>query len=171
MNAQDNPFGALDKLLFSPVQGKPKEDKPLSDEPTGQLPQVSPTPPSKNIPKSAGSIPVTPSPAKLQSRSVAKTQVRKKTNLPSRQTAKVQNDEIAKSQLRKDADSQERRTAKSQVQERKSINHGLNIYEDQLFRLKEIQLERQRAGVGKYSLGDLAKEALDIFIRQERKKA
>jgi hypothetical protein len=53
---------------------------------------------------------------------------------------------------------------------RRQIRHGFDIFEDQLFSLKEIQLIRQRTGAKKYRLGDLVKEALDAFIIKEQGK-
>jgi hypothetical protein len=50
---------------------------------------------------------------------------------------------------------------------RRKTRHGFDIFEDQVFSLKEIQLRRQRETGKRYLLGDLAKEALDMFITKE----
>jgi len=133
MSADNSPFSALDKMLFSPT---PVEKK-------GKL-------------------------AHSTRSSAAKQQSRKRAKSHSCESAKVQNSKAAKPQIRKAANPQDRQTATLREHGRESINHGLSIYEDQLFSLKEIQLERQKVLRKKYSLGDLAKEALDLFIRKER---
>jgi hypothetical protein len=52
---------------------------------------------------------------------------------------------------------------------RKKIRHAFDIFEDQLFSLKEVQLSRQKKGA-KYNLGNLVQEALDMFLTDERTK-
>lgn len=51
---------------------------------------------------------------------------------------------------------------------RKKIRHAFDIFEDQLIALKEAQLSRQKARRGRYNLGDLVQEALDLFLANER---
>jgi hypothetical protein len=51
---------------------------------------------------------------------------------------------------------------------RTKVRHTFDIFKDQLAALRKIQVERE-ALVGKRSLlGDLAQEALDLFITKQR---
>lgn len=59
-----------------------------------------------------------------------------------------------------------RMTKRSNV--RKKIRHAFDIFEDQLIALKEAQLSRQKGRQGRYNLGDLVQEALDLFLANER---
>ena len=54
--------------------------------------------------------------------------------------------------------------------ERRKIRHTFDIYDDQLFSLKELALERQKLFGKRELLGDLVQEALDAFITKERNK-
>lgn len=51
---------------------------------------------------------------------------------------------------------------------RKKIRHAFDIFEDQLFALKEAQLSRQKLKGNRFNLGDLVQEALDLFLANER---
>src|SRR3712207_4535265 len=51
---------------------------------------------------------------------------------------------------------------------RRKVRHTFDIYDDQLFSLKEITLTRQKRCGEKVLLGDLVQEALDMFITKER---
>jgi hypothetical protein len=53
---------------------------------------------------------------------------------------------------------------------RRKVRHTFDIYDDQLFSLKEIALERQKLFGERVLLGDLVQEALDAFISTERTK-
>ena len=107
-------------------------------------------------------------PAKSQSRQTATSHDRKVAKPLSSEAAKLQDREPLESQSREAAPPRSRSTADLQQQPRKTINHGLTIFEDQLLSLKEIQLDRQKLLGKKYCLGDLVKAALDMFITKER---
>jgi hypothetical protein len=123
----------------------------------GKVSQVSPTPPTSRQMKTATKTQVAERPfGQKDERSKVKTTKRPKTKKakgPEGQTAKRPKG----------------RTAVSPKKEsiRRKIRHGFDIFEDQVFSLKEIQLRRQRETGKKYLLGDLAKEALDMFITKE----
>ena len=56
-------------------------------------------------------------------------------------------------------------------QQRRKIRHPFDIYEDQLEALKKIQVaEHEEAGRKERPLGDMAREALDDFIKGKVKK-
>ena len=158
----DNPFVGIDKKLFSPLpvaKEKSNEAEPARQKADTARPQ--PVVTATTATRSAIS----------QDSNSAILQRRKTATSQSRKIAKVQSRKDADSQPRKAAKSQQRKTAKLQSDERKSINHGLSIFEDQLISLKEIQLARQKHQGKKYSLGDLSKEALDLFIAKEYHKS
>lgn len=56
-------------------------------------------------------------------------------------------------------------------QQRRKIRHPFDIFEDQLEALKKIQVaEHDEAGSKERPLGDMAREALDDFIKGKAKK-
>ena len=56
--------------------------------------------------------------------------------------------------------------------QRRKIRHPFDIYEDQLEALKKIQVaEHEEAGSKERPLGDMAREALDDFIKGKVKKS
>lgn len=56
-------------------------------------------------------------------------------------------------------------------QQRRKIRHPFDIFEDQLEALKKIQVaEHEEAGSKERPLGDMAREALDDFIKGKAKK-
>jgi hypothetical protein len=54
--------------------------------------------------------------------------------------------------------------------QRRKVRHTFDIYDDQLFSLKEIALARQKLLGERVLLGELVQEALDAFISKERTK-
>ena len=57
-------------------------------------------------------------------------------------------------------------------EQRRKIRHPFDIHEDQLDGLKKIQIARRESSGGKEpALGEMAREALDDFIKAEAKKS
>lgn len=54
------------------------------------------------------------------------------------------------------------------TKQRSKIRHTFDIYEDQLYSLKEIQLRKERESGEKVLLGGLVQRALDKLIESER---
>lgn len=52
--------------------------------------------------------------------------------------------------------------------QRTKVRHTFDIFKDQLSALRKIQLEREELFGKHYLLGDLAQEALDLFITKHR---
>jgi hypothetical protein len=52
--------------------------------------------------------------------------------------------------------------------QRTKVRHTFDIFKDQLAALRKIQLEREELFGKRYLLGDLAQEALDLFITKQR---
>ena len=52
--------------------------------------------------------------------------------------------------------------------QRRKVRHTFDIYDDQLFSLKEIALSRHKMFGKRELLGDLVQQALDMFITKER---
>src|SRR5579859_5310564 len=55
--------------------------------------------------------------------------------------------------------------------ERTTIRHSFDILADQLFSLRQIALTREQHTGQRVLVGDLVKEALDLFIAQQRTNA
>lgn len=53
--------------------------------------------------------------------------------------------------------------------ERTKIRHSFDIFQDQLFELRDLAYERQRGSLQKVPLGDLVQEALDIYLAAQRR--
>ena len=119
--------------------------------------RVSPTPPTSRPMKTATKTQVAERPfGQKVERSKVKTTKRpktKKAKRPGGQTAKRPKGRTAVWPKKKTI--------------RRKIRHGFDIFEDQVLSLKEIQLARQKESGKKYLLGDLVKEALDMFITKE----
>jgi hypothetical protein len=56
------------------------------------------------------------------------------------------------------------------TKKRTTLRHSFDIFADQLLALKEISLNREKITAEKVLLGDLAKEAFDLLISQEKTK-
>lgn len=54
--------------------------------------------------------------------------------------------------------------------ERRKVRHTFDILADQLLALREIVIEREKLFGKRVLLGELAQEALDLFITKERNK-
>ena len=54
--------------------------------------------------------------------------------------------------------------------ERTKIRHTFDIFHDQLLSLREITLEREKTFGKRVLIGEVAQEALDMFITNERNK-
>ncbi len=54
------------------------------------------------------------------------------------------------------------------TKERIKVRHTFDIFKDQLLSIKEIALKREKTFDKKVRLGDIFKEALDMFITKER---
>ena len=54
------------------------------------------------------------------------------------------------------------------INERRKIRHTFDIFADQLYSLKEVQLKRELELESNCRLGDLVQEAIDQFLEQER---
>jgi hypothetical protein len=96
--------------------------------------------------------------------------------LPPKPTYKFNDKSIKRTNVRTDERTDERMTVRTNEQRnertngRKKIRHAFDIFEDQLIALKEAQLTRQKVREGRYNLGDLVQEALDMFLATERTK-
>ena len=55
--------------------------------------------------------------------------------------------------------------------DRTKIRHSFDIFQDQLFELRDLAYERQRGSVKKLPLGDLVQEAIDLYLAAQHSKS
>ncbi|MCB0171316.1 MAG: hypothetical protein KDJ97_12260 [Anaerolineae bacterium] len=141
----------------------PTPDQKLAQRLEEGLKQKQPKPSLVSPPSSPKSIPV------------KKNKVKKRTNVRKNERSTGQTNKRTTVRVNERTDDQPNSRTNVQpvkrTNERKKIRHAFDIFEDQLFSLKELQLNRQKSSGQKFSLGTLAQEALDLFLESERKKA
>jgi hypothetical protein len=113
-----------------------------------EVSKVSPTPPTSRPMKTA-----------------MKAQTNKRTNERTNKRLKVKTNK--RTNVRTVKVSKSRKTVLPKEEVRRKARHSFDIFEDQALSLKEIQLARQKETGKRCLLGDLVKEALDMFIAKE----
>ncbi len=114
--------------------------------------------PDSEVPPPDSSPPITPKPAKS---------ITKQTKIPAARKTQPSAEATTQDTLLSNNHAPSPMSVRSDV--RTKIRHSFDIFQDQLFALRDLAHERERGSVKKVPLGDLVQESLDMYLAAQRR--